>query len=264
MSAVTATAIRRLVLDEAHRAHEGHIGSALSIADILAVLYRDVLRGAATDSGRDRLVLSKGHAALALYAALRLRGDLPADLLSQYCADGSELGIHPQHAVPGVEFTTGSLGQGLTFATGCALAGRVRGETWRTYAICSDAECDEGSTWEAAMFAAHQLLGALVVIVDYNRQQAMGSTDTVLSLGDLRHRWESFGWTAVEVDGHDEHALAEALVRPLQDGTPPLAVIANTTFGKGVDFMEGNLRWHYASMSDEDHTRAVAGLRGTP
>src|SRR5207302_9521243 len=120
---------------------------------------------------------------------------------------GSTLGAHPQHGLPGVEFTTGWLGQGLSFACGCALACRLRGESWRTYVVCSDAECDEGSTWEAVMFAAQQRLTGLVAIVDYNRQQAMGATDDIVSLGDLRLRWEAFGWRAVAVDGHDEVAI---------------------------------------------------------
>jgi len=260
---LTAAGIRRVVLDQAHRAHEGHIGSALSIADIMAVLYRDVVHGRLQGDARDRVVLSKGHAALALYAALHVSGELSAATLQEYCEDGSRLGVHPQHGLHGVEFTTGSLGQGLGFGCGCALAARLRGEAWRTYVVCSDAECDEGSTWEAVMFAAQQRLTGLVAIVDYNRQQAMGATDGILTLGDLRLRWEAFGWRAVAVDGHDEAAIRQALAPPEHASSQPLAVIASTTFGKGVDFMEGQLRWHYASMTDDDHARAVASLDGT-
>ena len=260
---LTGNAIRRVVLDQAHRAGEGHIGSALCVADILAVLYRDVVAGRLRGDGRDRVVLSKGHAALALYAALYLSGEMSAQRLLEYCGAGSELGIHPQHGVPGVEFTTGSLGQGLSFGTGCALAARLKQEPWLTYVLCSDAECDEGAMWEAAMFAAHHRLGNLVTIVDYNRQQAMGTTESVLSLGDLRLRWESFGWRAVEIDGHDEDALRAAFALTRGDRTKPVVVIANTVFGKGVDFMEGKLRWHYASMTDADHTRALASLGHT-
>ena len=259
---LTGNAVRRVILDQAHRAGEGHIGSALCVADILAVLYRDVVAGRLRGEGRDRVVLSKGHAALALYAALYLGGELSGEDLAQYCEEGSELGIHPQHGIHGVEFTTGSLGQGLSFATGCALGARLRGEPWRTYVLCSDAECDEGAMWEAAMFAAHHRLGNLVAIIDYNRQQAMGPTDSVLSLGDLRLRWESFGWCAVEVDGHDEPSILAAITTA-DTASRPLAVIANTVFGKGVDFMEGQLRWHYSSMTDEDHARALAALGET-
>jgi transketolase len=139
----------------------------------------------------------------------------------------------------------------------------LKGEQWRTYVLCSDAECDEGAIWESAMFAAHHRLGNLVAIVDYNRQQAMGPTDSVLSLGDLRLRWESFGWRAVEVDGHDEQSIRAAITLTEHAATQPVAVIANTVFGKGVDFMEGQLRWHYASMTDADHVRALASLGET-
>lgn len=257
---LTGDAIRRVILDQAHRAREGHIGSALCVADILAVLYRDVVAGRLHGDCRDRVVLSKGHAALALYAALHLSGELSAARLEEYCEDGGELGIHPQHGVPGVEFTTGSLGQGLCFATGCALGARLRGEQWRTYVVCSDAECDEGSLWEAAMFAGHHRLGNLVTIIDNNRQQAMGATDSILSLGDLRQRWESVGWRAVVVDGHDERTIRSALTAHPRHADRPLAVIANTVFGKGVAFMEGQLRWHYSSMTDADHLSAVASL----
>jgi transketolase len=257
---LTGNAIRRVILDQAHRAGEGHIGSALCVADILAVLYRDVIAGRLRGECRDRVVLSKGHAALGLYAALYLSGELTAQQLAQYCEDGSELGVHPQHGLPGVEFTTGSLGQGLSFATGCALAARLNGEEWRTYVLCSDAECDEGAIWESAMFAAHHRLGNLVAIVDHNGQQAMGPTASILSLGDLRLRWEAFGWRAVEVDGHDDRSLRAALTPADGAAKQPVAVIANTVFGKGVDFMEGQLRWHYSSMSDADHVRALASL----
>jgi transketolase len=257
---LTGNRLRRVILEQAHRAGEGHIGSALSIADIVAVLYRDVVAGRLHGATRDRVVLSKGHAALALYAALYLSGELPRERLLGYCAEGSQLGVHPQHGIDGVEFTTGSLGQGLTFASGCALAAQLSDEVWRTYVVCSDAECDEGSTWEAAMFAAHRHLRNLVAIVDYNRQQAMGRTDDVIALGDLRSRWEAFGWQAVAVDGHDESAIAAAIGLVENDGDQPLAVIADTTFGKGVDFMEGQLRWHYASMSDEDFANALGAL----
>lgn len=253
--------IRRIVLEQAHRAGEGHIGSALSIADIMAVLYGGVVAGG-DEATRDRVVLSKGHAALALYAALHLAGRLSAEQLNEYGEDGSLLGVHPQHGADGVEFTTGSLGQGLTFATGCALSASLRREGWRTYVVCSDAECDEGSVWEAAMFAAQHRLRNLVVIVDYNRQQAMGATDTVLSLGDLRLRWETFGWRAISVNGHSEQELHTALASGPAGATRPTAIIANTTFGKGVDFMERTLRWHYVAMSDADYVCALAALDG--
>jgi transketolase len=261
---LTSVQIRRVILDRAHAAREGHIGSALSIADIMVVLYRDVVAGRLRGKTRDRVVLSKGHAALALYAALYLSGELSEELLLEYCEDGGRLGIHPQHGIHGVEFTTGSLGQGLSFASGCALAAQLGEEQWRTFVICSDAECDEGATWEAAMFAAQRHLGHLVVVVDYNRQQAMGDTDDVIALGDLRARFEAVGWLAVDVDGHDTAALETALRLVERDGSQPIAVIAHTTFGKGVAFMERQLRWHYSSLSDEDYALAIASLGTTP
>ena len=257
---LTSSEIRRVILDRAHAANEGHIGSALSIADIMVVLYRDVVAGRLHGATRDRVVLSKGHAALALYAALYLSGELSEAMLNEYCEDGGRLGVHPQHGIDGVEFTTGSLGQGLSFATGCALAAQVSGEQWRTFVICSDAECDEGSTWEAAMFAAQRRLPRLVTVIDYNQQQAMGDTDAVISLGDLRSRWEAVGWFAVDVDGHDETSLEAALRLADQGRTQPIAVIAHTTFGKGVPFMERQLRWHYSSMSDQEYVRAINSL----
>ena len=257
---LTAEGLRRVILDEAYRAHEGHIGSALSIAEIATVLYRDVMRGGGSALG-DRLILSKGHAALAVYGALHLAGRLSEAELQEYCRDGSTMGIHAQHSVRGVEFTTGSLGQGITFACGFALAAQLKGERWRTYVILSDAECDEGSTWEAAMFAAQRRLAGLWVVIDYNRQQAMGATDAIISLGDLRARWEAFGWDAVEVDGHSEAELGKALTPSAGRTDLPHVVVARTVFGRGVDFMTGQLRWHYASMTPEDYERAVEQLR---
>jgi transketolase len=260
---LTSATIRRVILDRAYAAREGHIGSALSVADVMVVLYREVVAGRLRGKARDRVVLSKGHAALALYAALYLTGELSEELLLGYCEDGGRLGIHPQHGIHGVEFTTGSLGQGLSFASGCALAAQLGADEWRTFVILSDAECDEGATWEAAMFAAHRHLGRLVAVVDYNHQQAMGDTDDVIALGDLRARWEAVGWLAVDVDGHDTAAIETALRLVERDGPQPLAVIAHTTFGKGVAFMERQLRWHYSSMSDDDYALAIASL-GTP
>ncbi|HXZ99884.1 MAG TPA: transketolase [Candidatus Binatia bacterium] len=258
---LTADRLRKVILDQAYRAQEGHIGSALSIAEIVTVLYREILRGETGDPRRDRLVLSKGHAALAVYGALHLMGRITVAELSRYCSDGSTMGVHAQHGVPGVEFTTGSLGQGLTFGCGCALAARLRDESWRTYVICSDAECDEGSTWEAAMLAAQHRLGNLWAVIDYNRQQAMGGTDGIISLGDLRARWQAFGWEAVEVDGHSEDELRHALSAAPAHPDLPHVVVANTVFGKGVDFMTGQLRWHYATMTTEEHALAISQLR---
>lgn len=253
-----ACAIRRTVLIEAKRAHVGHIGSALSVADILAVLYADSVRAAAPDDpDRDRVILAKGHAALALYAAIALRGWLPMARLSEYCADGGLLGTHPEQALPGVDLSTGSLGQGLPVGTGAALAARLQGSDRRVFVVLSDAECNEGSVWESIMFAAHHRLSSLIAIVDDNGQQALGHTAQVLSLSPLRERWAAFGWDVHEVDGHD-HAAMAALIASLDVRSgPPHAIIARTTFGKGIPFMEGRIKWHYWPMSDEEFASAM-------
>jgi len=205
-------------------------------------------------------VLSKGHAALALYAALELTGRLPAGTLGTYCADGSLLGVHPERELAGVDFSTGSLGQGLPMAVGAALAGRLEGSPRRVFAILSDAELNEGVVWEAAMFAAHHELGRLVVLVDVNGQQALGRTADVLDLGDVCARWAGFGWDARDVDGHDTAALTTAIAGLDLDGPRPHVLVAHTTFGRGVSFMEGRIEWHYLPMSAEEHLRALAEL----
>ena len=255
-----AAGIRRAVIEESRRANVGHIGSALSIADLLAALYAGPLAGKGDGADRDRVVLSKGHAALALYAALELTGRLPAGTLGTYCADGSLLGVHPERELAGVDFSTGSLGQGLPMAVGAALAGRLEGSPRRVFAILSDAELNEGVVWEAAMFAAHHELGRLVVLVDVNGQQALGRTADVLDLGDVCARWAGFGWDARDVDGHDTAALTTAIAGLDLDGPRPHVLVAHTTFGRGVSFMEGRIEWHYLPMSAEEHLRALAEL----
>jgi transketolase len=234
--------IRRAVVDESMRAGVGHIGSALSIADLLAALYGGVLRiGDADEAERDRLVLSKGHAALGLYAALASSGRIDRSLLSTYCGDGSMLGAHPEHVLPGVDFSTGSLGQGLSIAAGAALAARRQGSGRRAFALMSDAELNEGSIWEAAMFAAHHRLANLIVLVDVNGQQALGYTREVLDPGPpLRERWAAFGW-----DVHEGR---------------PHVLLAQTVFGRGVSFMESRIEWHYLPLEAETHRQAVSEL----
>jgi transketolase len=253
--ALSPSALRRLVLDEAHRAGVGHIGSALSIVEIVAALFGRVLRGEPGDPERDRFVLSKGHAALTLYAALHLCGRLTRRELDGYCGDATLLGTHPEHALPGVDFSTGSLGHGLSIGAGAALAARMQGSDRRAFVLVSDAECNEGSLWEAVMFGAHHRLGNLVAIVDANGQQALGYTRDVLDLEPLSERFAAFGWEAQEVDGHDIDALVAALE---SRGERPRAVVARTTFGKGVSYMEGLVKWHYWPMSDADYERALA------
>ena len=253
-----AQGIRRIVLEQSMRAGVGHIGSALSVADIVAAVYADVLNAAdPRDPDRDRFVLSKGHASLAVYAALYLRNWLSLEQLSTYCADGTRLGTHPEPGVPGIDFATGSLGHGLSLATGAALAARLDGSRRRSFCLLSDAECNEGSVWEAVMFAAHHGLSNLVAIVDMNGQQALGYTKDVLDLSPMAERWSAFGWDAHEVDGHDPVALGDT-VRALdvQAGQPHV-LVAHTVFGKGVSFMERSIEWHYLPMTDGQFERAM-------
>ena len=250
--------VRRIILEQSRRADVGHIGSALCVADIVASLYGGVLRKASPDDpDRDRVVVSKGHSVLAVYAALHLRGWIDAATLDTYCNDGTLLGVHPDAALAGIDFSTGSLGQGLSFAAGAALAARMQGSARRSFALVSDAECNEGALWEAVMFAAHHRLGGLTAIVDLNGQQALGDTDRVLSLDPLADRWRAFGWDVREVDGHDLDALDRTLGRFAASTGPPLVVIASTTFGKGVSFMEGQLKWHYWPMSEAECRQAL-------
>jgi transketolase len=247
--------IRLRILEQSHRAGVGHIGSALSIADILAVLFGGVLRGQGED--RERFVLSKGHAVLALYAALCEVGQIDQSMLDTYCGEGSPLGAHPEHTLEGIDFSTGSLGHGLSVAAGAALAARLGGSDRRTFVLLSDAELNEGSVWEAAMFAAHHRLGSLVAIVDLNGQQALGYTRDVMDLEPLDARWRSFGWSVQEVDGHDLDGLRLAIESLDPHSSRPHILLARTTFGRGVSFMESQISWHYLPLSDEQFAQAV-------
>jgi transketolase len=253
--------IRRIVIEQSRRANVGHIGSSLSIADIVGTLYADVLRGERTDDpGRERLVLSKGHASLALYAALSELGIISHAELGTFCAEGSRLGTHPEHILRGIDFSTGSLGHGLSIATGSALAARIAGAPRRTFVVMSDAECNEGSVWEAVMFAAHHRLGRLIAIVDVNGQQALGYTRDVLDLSPLEARWSAFGWDAHDVDGHDHRAMAALIAGFESADDRPHVLLARTTFGRGVSFMERDIRWHYMPMDSEQYGAALDEL----
>ena len=255
-AASLAESIRHDVLRQSKRANIGHIGSSLSIADLVAALFAGPLAGVdADDPDRHRFVLSKGHAALALYCAMHGTGRLTADELDSFCTDGTQVAGHPEHILTGIDFSTGSLGHGLSMATGAALAARLQGSERRVYALMSDAECNEGSVWEAVMFAAHHRLHNLCAIIDVNGQQALGYTRDVLDLEPLADRWRSFGWEPREVDGHDHEALEEALAAPPEDR--PRVIIARTVFGKGVSFMERRIEWHYLPMSDDEYQRAI-------
>lgn len=256
-----AKQIRRIILEQSKRAHVGHIGSALSIADIIAALYGGILNiSEPGDPQRDRFVLSKGHAALALYAALLLKGWLSEKELNTFCGDGTRLGVHPEFGLRGVDFATGSLGQGLCMAAGAALAARLQKSPRRAFALVSDGECNEGSLWEAVMFAAHHRLANLIAIVDLNGQQALGHTEQVLSLSPMAARWSAFGWDVHEVDGHNPTALKETIEGlDTADGLPHV-LIARTVFGKGISYMESQIKWHYWPMSDAEFQQALAEI----
>lgn len=248
--------IRGRLVEMSHKAGTPHLGSSLSCVDLLTALYWNVLKidpKNASDPKRDRFILSKGHAATTLYAALALRGFFPKDLLDSYAEPGSVLAEHPSpRCVPGVEVATGSLGHGLPIGVGMAWASRLKGESHRIYVVMSDGECDEGSVWEAALFAPAQKLDNIAVIIDYNKWQATGRSHEVMALEPFREKWQAFGWSAVEVDGHDLAALTKILQK-LPDGSgKPVAVIAHTVKGKGVSFMEDDNNWHYRIPTAEE------------
>jgi transketolase len=254
--------IRQIILQQSRKAHVGHIGSSLSTADILSVLYARVLKiKSIDDPDRDRFILSKGHSALALYAALHLKGWLSRDLLETYCQDHTLLGVHPERDLPGVDFGTGSLGMGMSYAAGAALAARLQGSSRRVFALVSDAECNEGIIWEAAMFAAHHSLSNLYVIIDLNGQQALGYTKDVLNLAPLSKKWQAFGWDTHEVNGHDGEEMISAIRACAENPGRPHAIIARTTFGKGVSFMENQIKWHYWPLDEEGYNLAIEEIR---
>lgn len=255
---ISSREIRRIILEQSKRANVGHIGSALSVVDIIVGLYNGILRhNRFDDPDRDRFILSKGHAALALYAALYLKGWMTETELNTYCSDNSLLGLHPDHALQGIDFSTGSLGMGLSMGVGAALAARMQGSGRRVFVLMSDAECNEGSTWEAIMFAAHHRLANLIAIVDLNGQQAFGYTDQVLSLTPMTERWQAFNWDVHEIDGHRVEAIIRAIAGLDHRAGKPHVLIARTTFGKGVSFMENLIKWHYLPMTDAEYQQAI-------
>jgi transketolase len=258
---ISSRRIRQIILEQSNRAHVGHIGSALSVADLIGVLYGRVLQiPDPTDRERDRFILSKGHAALAVYAALFLKDWLTDEDLNSFCADGTRLGVHPERSLPGVDFSTGSLGHGLAVGAGLALAARLQASQRRVFVLVSDAECNEGSLWEAVMFAAHHQLANLVAIIDLNGQQALGYTDDVMSLPNMAERWRAFGWDAHEIDGHDVEAIGATIESLNTESGPPHVLIARTVFGKGVSFMERQIKWHYFPMSDAEYQQAMTEI----
>jgi len=244
-----------------------HIGAVFSCVDILAVLYGGILHvdpTAPKSPIRDRFVLSKGHAGAGLYAALAERGFFPVAQLLTHYQDGSDLSGHVSHKLPGVDVSTGSLGHGLSIASGMAYAAKLKSAPHRVVCLLSDGECDEGSTWEAALFAAHHGLSNLVTIVDYNRIQGIAPVANVLELEPFTDKWAAFGWAVREVDGHDHAALHTAFGSvPFAPGKPS-CLIAHTTKGKGVGFMENRVLWHYRIPRGAEFDAALAELEAQP
>lgn len=253
--------IREKTLKMVSKANASHIGSCLSTADILAILYSRILNVDPDNPNlpsRDRLILSKGHSAAILYATLAECGFFPKEWLDNYCQDGSPLTGHISHHVPGVEVSTGSLGHGLPIGCGMALVGKRMKQCYRVFVILSDGELDEGSNWEPILFAPHHQLDNLVVIVDYNKIQSFGTVKEVLDLEPLVDKWKAFCWSVREIDGHDHYQIEDSLRNvPFEIGKPSV-IIAHTTKGKGVSFMENQLAWHYKSPNAEQLAQALA------
>ena len=240
-----------------------HIGAIYSCADILAVLYGGILNvdpESPADPRRDRFILSKGHAGGGLYAVLAESGFFPVEKLRTHYQDGSDLSGHVSHKVPGVDLSTGALGHGLSVSAGMAYAARLDRRPHRVFCLLSDGECDEGSTWEAILFAGHHGLDNLVAIVDYNRIQGIGTVSQVLELDPFPEKWMSFGWSVRQVDGHSHDGLKEALADlPFTPGKPS-CLIARTTKGKGVSFMEDTVLWHYRIAQGAEFDAALREL----
>lgn len=255
--------MRAHALRMVHDAKASHIGSALSICDIVAVLYGQIMKLNAEQPAwpdRDRFILSKGHACVAVYAALAETGFITKESLRSYGQDQSILMNHISHKVSGVEFSTGALGHGLPFGAGKALAAKRAGRQWRTYVVLSDGELGEGSNWEAMMFAAHHKLDNLIAIVDYNKLQSLTTVDETLRLEPLADKARAFGWSVREVDGHDHDAISAALSQTPWDAERPSFLIAHTVKGKGVTFMENSVAWHYKSPSPEQLATALEDI----
>lgn len=255
--------IRLDALEMVHNSHASHIGSAFSVADIIAVLYNSVLRFNPKDpkwSQRDRFVLSKGHAGSALYAALAEKGFFSkSELIKEYCQNGSHYSGHISHkGVPGVEFSTGSLGHGVCVATGLALAGKMNQSDYHVFAVTGDGECDEGSFWETVLFANQYKLNNYTIIIDRNKMQAMGFCKDVMNTENLKDKISSFGLETVVIDGHNFVQLKKELESYGKETAK--CIIAETTKGKGVSFMENQLLWHYRDPQGEFYDKAKKEL----
>nr|HIL77274.1 transketolase [Rhodospirillales bacterium] len=259
-----ARSVRMKALELCFTKKASHIGGAFSIADVLAVLYSEVMKidcDKPSNINRDRLFYSKGHACTALYAVLDEVGffkDL--NLMEEFTSNGSFFTSHVNHRLPGVELSTGSLGHALGVSCGVAVAAKRQNREYQVYTIVSDGELDEGSNWEAILFASHHKLDNLTLVVDYNKIQSFGRVEDILQLEPLVDKFEAFGWDCLEVDGHDHHAISKALIHRGKVRVKHTVLIAHTIKGKGVSFMENNLLWHYKSPSEEEYVAAKAEL----
>ena len=254
--------IRRHAIEMVHHAHASHIGGILSVVDIAAVLFGQIAKLDPQNPdwpARDRIVMSKGHNGVAIYAALAECGFFPAGQLGTYGEDGSFFSCHVSHRnVPGVELSTGSLGHGVCVACGMALNAKLRKKDYHTFAIVGDGECNEGSVWETALLAAQQKLGNFTVIVDCNGMQAMGDCANIVDMEPMSDKWRSFGWHVAEVNGHDHDALLQAFRE--DSGGKPKVILARTVKGKGISFMEHQILWHYRDPQGDAYEQAVAEL----
>jgi transketolase len=257
--------LRKLVLRGIAGGRRGHVGSSFSLVEICRVLYDDILRYDAKNPRwpeRDRCILSKGHGCLALYAVLVDKGFFPAAELDKFCKRDGILGGHPErHKVPGVEASTGSLGHGLPIGVGMALNARINKADYRVFVVGSDGESQEGSVWEAALAAAKHKLSHLTVLIDYNKQQSYGTIEEVLPLEPIAEKWRSFGFAAIEVNGHDVAELREVLKRAPLEAGKPTCIICHTVKGKGIKLCEENLSWHHKTkVSDDEVAALLAGV----
>ena len=256
-SEALAWKIRRHGIEMTHLSGGSHIGAILSVADIVAILYSEIMKYKPQEpewTGRDRFILSKGHAGAAIYAALAETGFFPVEELQTHYKNGSRLSGHVSHHLPGVDFSTGSLGHGLSAAVGMAYAAKKDNRSHRVFAVLGDGECNEGSVWEAAMFANHFRLNNLIAVVDHNHMQSLDFQENTLEMEDFGNKWRAFGWEVIEIDGNDHNELRHAFGRAEQIRNEvshkPVVIIANTIKGKGVSFMENDILWHYRFPHD--------------
>lgn len=257
--------IRKKIIDMAYKGNGAHISSCLSITDLLVVLYWDILKinpKKPKELSRDRFILSKGHAASALYAVLAQKGFFQHRYLETYGSNNTFLGVHPEYdTLPGIEFSTGSLGHGLSVGAGMALAAKLNKLECRTFVLISDGECNEGSVWEGVLFSAHMKLDNLIIIIDYNKLQAFGRTKDIMNLEPFAAKWRAFGWATIELDGHNLKQLQKVFHSIPLVKNKPTAFIAHTIAGKGVSFLEDKLEWHYLNLKKEQYKMALEEIK---